>query len=86
MRENGSRHIECGAIDERNFYLEDLWIHDSSDKNKAYLLTPFFDNTSLGRQLCHDHLECFNAEDDIDMKKRCINNVISSFDAKEGGT
>jgi 2-oxoglutarate ferredoxin oxidoreductase subunit beta len=43
--ENGQPKVV--RLDDGTFTLEDLWIHDSSDKNKAYLLTTFFDNTSL---------------------------------------
>lgn len=34
-------------LDDGTYTKEDLWIHDSSDKHKAYLLTTFFDNPSL---------------------------------------
>ena len=45
LLDNGTPKVV--RLDDGMYSKEDLWIHDSSDKHKAYLLTTFFDNPPL---------------------------------------
>lgn len=40
-------HPKVVRLDDGSYSTQDLWIHDSSDRYKAQLLTTFFDNPSL---------------------------------------
>tara|TARA_R110002049_G_scaffold134601_6_gene294087 strand:+ start:1854 stop:2888 length:1035 start_codon:yes stop_codon:yes gene_type:complete len=40
-------HPKVVKLDDGAYSVEDLWVHDSSDRYKAQLLTTFFDNPSL---------------------------------------
>lgn len=46
-----SGHPKVVRLDDGSYTADDLWIHDSSDRYKAHLLTTFFDNPLLDGHL-----------------------------------